>query len=590
MSLMNYLDDVVVQSFQKNGFEVNKRLVKLSDRPDLSQFQCNAAFEIAKSLKQNPRMIAEKISVELKENSVFEDVSVAGPGFINISLNDDFIADYIQKMAIDSNMGIEKDKHKKIMIDYGGANVAKPLHVGHLRSAIIGEGLKRLARELGHEVIGDVHLGDWGRQMGIIISELKRRKPELVYFDENYTGKYSEECPVSMQELDEIYPTASAAAKEDPERMEEAREATSILQNDNKLGHRGYYALWQTMVNESVKDLKKSYDRLAVNFELWRGESDCHKSIPEMMQYLKSKNLLRESDGAIIMDVEEPEDTSPIPPVILRTKSDSVGYQTTEMATIYERIKEFNPAEIWYVVDGRQDMHFKQVFRAVYKSGIASKDLKLRFIGFGTMNGKDGKPFKTRDGGVMKLSDLLELVQKSSRSKLDENEESQMSDEEKEKASYQIADATIKYADALSNRETDYVFDIDKFTETQGKTGPYILYSAVRINSLLNKALENGIEPGDIQKPTGKEERMLMLTISRLPDIVNLAFENKSLTEIADYLYDLSSAYNNFYNTNKIIVETDRDKQASWMQLSNVVGKINKKLLDIMAIEIPERM
>lgn len=590
MSLMNYLDDVVVQSFQKNGFEVNKRLVKLSDRPDLSQFQCNAAFEIAKSLKQNPRMIAEKISVELKENSVFEDVSVAGPGFINISLNDDFIADYIQKMAIDSNMGIEKDKHKKIMIDYGGANVAKPLHVGHLRSAIIGEGLKRLARELGHEVIGDVHLGDWGRQMGIIISELKRRKPELVYFDENYTGKYSEECPVSMQELDEIYPTASAAAKEDPERMEEAREATSILQNDNKLGHRGYYALWQTMVNESVKDLKKSYDRLAVNFELWRGESDCHKSIPEMMQYLKSKNLLRESDGAIIMDVEEPEDTSPIPPVILRTKSDSVGYQTTEMATIYERIKEFNPAEIWYVVDGRQDMHFKQVFRAVYKSGIASKDLKLRFIGFGTMNGKDGKPFKTRDGGVMKLSDLLELVQKSSRSKLDENEESQMSDEEKEKASYQIADATIKYADALSNRETDYVFDIDKFTETQGKTGPYILYSAVRINSLLNKALENGIEPGDIQKPTGKEERMLMLTISRLPDIVNLAFENKSLTEIADYLYDLNSAYNNFYNTNKIIVETDRDKQASWMQLSNVVGKINKKLLDIMAIEIPERM
>jgi len=590
MSLMKYLNEVVGQSFEKNGFEANKRLVKLSDRPDLSQFQCNAAFEMAKELKQNPRVIAEKIVTSLKDNPIFEDVSVAGPGFINISLSDTFLANYIQEMSIDPKMGIRAEKPKKIMIDYGGANVAKPLHVGHLRSAIIGEGLKRLARELGHDVIGDVHLGDWGRQMGIIISELKRRKPDLVYFDENYNGEYPEKCPVSMEELDEIYPTASAAAKEDPERMEEAREATSILQNEEKKGHRGYYALWQRMVDESVKDLKKSYDKLGVSFELWRGESDCHKSIPEMMKYLEDRKLLRNSDGAIVMDVDEPDDTSPVPPVILRTKSDSVGYQTTEMATIYERVKEFNPDEIWYVVDGRQEMHFKQVFRAAYKSGIAPEDLKLRSIGFGTMNGKDGKPFKTRDGGVMKLSDLLELVQKSSRDKLDENEDSKMSEEEKERASYQIADGTIKYADALSNRETDYVFDIDKFTETQGKTGPYILYSAVRINSLLKKSLEKGIEPGSIQKPTKKDERMLMLTISRLPDIVNMAFENKSLTEIADYLYELNSAYNNFYNSNKIIGEDNKEKQQSWIQLSNMVGKINKKLLNTMAIEEPERM
>ena len=471
----------------------------------------------------------------------------------------------------------------------GGANVAKPLHVGHLRSAIIGEGLKRLAKELGHDVIGDVHLGDWGRPLGIVISEIKRRNPGLVYFDENYTGEYPSESPVTMDDLNEIYPTASAAAKEDEERMREAREATAILQNEDRPGHRGYYALWQHIINESIKDLKQSYDKLGVNFELWRGESDCIKSIPEMMDIFAKKNLLRQSNGATVMDVDEPTDSSPVPPLILKTQSDSVGYQTTELATIYERVKEFEPDEIWYVVDGRQEMHFKQVFRGAYKSGIVPEDMKLRFIGFGTMNGKDGKPFKTRDGGVMKLSDLLELVQKSSEKRLEESGV-QFSEEEKKDSAYKIADATIKYADALSNRETDYIFDIDKFVETQGKTGPYILYSAVRINSLLKKALEQGIEPGKIQEPSKNEERMLMLTISRLPDIVDTAFENKSLTEIANYLYELNSAYNSFYNTTKVIGEQDKDKQKSWIQLSSMVGKINKKLLDTMAIEEPERM
>ena len=589
MSLMNYLNDLVKQSFSNNGYTIEKKAVKLSDRPDLSQFQCNEAFEIAKATRQNPRVVAEKIAAELRQNPVFKDVSVAGPGFINISLSDTFLANYIQEMSIDPKMGIRADKPKKILIDYGGANVAKPLHVGHLRSAIIGEGLKRLAKELGHDVIGDVHLGDWGRPLGIVISEIKRRNPELVYFDENYTGEYPSESPVTMDDLNEIYPTASAAAKEDEERMREAREATAILQNEDRPGHRGYYALWQHIINESIKDLKQSYDKLGVNFELWRGESDCIKSIPEMMDIFAKKNLLRQSNGATVMDVDEPTDSSPVPPLILKTQSDSVGYQTTELATIYERVKEFEPDEIWYVVDGRQEMHFKQVFRGAYKSGIVPEDMKLRFIGFGTMNGKDGKPFKTRDGGVMKLSDLLELVQKSSEKRLEESGV-QFSEEEKKDSAYKIADATIKYADALSNRETDYIFDIDKFVETQGKTGPYILYSAVRINSLLKKALEQGIEPGKIQEPSKNEERMLMLTISRLPDIVDMAFENKSLTEIANYLYELNSAYNSFYNTTKVIGEQDKDKQKSWIQLSSMVGKINKKLLDTMAIEEPERM
>lgn len=589
MSLMNYLNDLVKQSFLNNGYTIENKAIKLSDRPDLSQFQCNEAFEIAKATRQNPRVVAEKIAAELRQNAVFKDVSVAGPGFINISLSDTFLANYIQEMSIDPKMGIRADKPKKILIDYGGANVAKPLHVGHLRSAIIGESLKRLAKELGHEVIGDVHLGDWGRPLGIVISEIKRRNPELVYFDENYTGEYPSESPVSMDDLNEIYPTASAAAKEDEERMKEAREATAILQNEDRSGHRGYYALWQHIINESIKDLKQSYDKLGVNFELWRGESDCVKSIPEMMDIFTKKNLLRQSNGATVMDVDEPTDLSPVPPLILKTQSDSVGYQTTELATIYERVKEFEPDEIWYVVDGRQEMHFKQVFRGAYKSGIVPEDMKLRFIGFGTMNGKDGKPFKTRDGGVMKLSDLLELVQKSSEKRLEESGV-QFSEEEKKGIAYKIADATIKYADALSNRETDYIFDIDKFIETQGKTGPYILYSAVRINSLLKKALVQGIEPGKIQEPSKNEERMLLLTISRLPDIVDMAFENKSLTEIANYLYELNSAYNSFYNTTKVIGEQDKDKQKSWIQLSSMVGKINKKLLDTMAIEEPERM
>lgn len=591
MSIMNYLNEVVKKSFAESGYETNeKKIIKLSDRPDLSQFQCNEAFNIAKALKQNPRNISEKITQSLKQNSIFKDVSVAGPGFINITLSDTFIANYIQEMSIDPQIGIRAQNPKKILIDYGGANVAKPLHVGHLRSAIIGEGLKRLAKELGHEVIGDVHLGDWGRPLGVVISEIKRRNPDLIYFDPNYEGEYPKESPVTMDDLNEIYPTASAAVKESQERMIEARDATAILQDEKKVGHRGYYALWKHIVNESIKDLKKSYDNLGVNFELWRGESDCFKSIPEMMKLLDNKGLIRESDGATIMDVEEPDDSTAVPPLILRTQSGSVGYQTTELATIYERIKEFQLDEIWYVVDGRQEMHFKQVFRGAYKSGIVPQDVKLRFIGFGTMNGKDGKPFKTRDGGVMKLADLLQLVKESAKTKLEENGLQNIKDEEKDKTAYIISDATIKYADALSNRETDYIFDIDKFTESQGKTGAYILYSAVRINSLLRKAVDKGIEGGKINKPTKDEERMLMLTIARLPDIVDAAFDNKSLTEIANYLYELNSAYNTFYNSTRIIDEGDEVKRSSWIQLSSMVAKINKKLLDVMSIEEPERM
>lgn len=587
MSLIQELDKILKDAFNKCNIEVNGKLVKLSDRPDLSQFQCNTAFEKAKELRENPRKIAEQVIENLKQNNMFKEVSVAGPGFINLTLNDDFLAKYVDEEF--SNIELKKynKEKKKIIIDYGGPNVAKPLHVGHLRPAIIGEGLKRLAKELGNNVIGDVHLGDWGRQMGMIISEIKHRQPDLIYFDENYQGEYPNESPVTVDDLNEIYPTATAKAKEDEERMEEAREATSILQNDYKKGHRGYYELWKQLVKVSVEDLKKSYEKLDVHFDLWKGESDCHKSIPEMTNLLLEKGLLENSDGAQIVDVKEEGDTIEIPPVIIRTKSDSVGYQATELATIYERMKEYDPDEIWYVVDGRQDLHFKQVFRAAYKSGIVKKETLLYFAGFGTMNGKDGKPFKTRDGGVMKLSELLEITEEVALKKM---ENSEMPDIEKQKISKIIADAAIKFADAISNRTTDYIFDIDKFTDNTGKTGPYILYSAVRINSLLNKAKQNNLEEGKLIPPTTKDELNLMLEIVKLPDIILEAYNNKSLSEIVNYLYDLNSAYNNFYNNCKILIEKNKEKQEAWIKLSKIVGEINSKLLYIMAIQIPEKM
>jgi len=423
--------------------------------------------------------------------------------------------------------------------------------------------------------------------MGMIISEIKHRQPNLIYFDENYEGEYPHESPVTVDDLNEIYPTATAKAKEDEDRMEEAREATSILQNEYKKGHKGYYELWKQLVKVSVEDLKKSYEKLDVHFELWKGESDCHKSIPEMTDLLSKKGLLEDSEGAKIVDVKEEGDTIEIPPVIIRTKSDSVGYQATELATIYERMKEYDPDEIWYVVDGRQDLHFKQVFRAAYKSGIVKKETLLYFAGFGTMNGKDGKPFKTRDGGVMRLSELLELTEEVALKKMDNSE---IQGEEKQKIAEIIADAAIKYADAISNRTTDYVFDIDKFTDNTGKTGPYVLYSAVRINSLLNKAKQNDLKEGALISPTTNDELNLMLEIVKLPDIVLEAYYNKSLSEIVNYLYDLNSAYNNFYNNCRILVEKDTEKQASWLKLSKIVGDINSKLLYIMAIRVPEKM
>ena len=589
MTLLNYLNNTLKDVFQNNGYETEKVIVKVSDRPDLSHYQCNEAFNIARKLKENPKEIAEKIANILKENSIFEDVFVAGPGFINLVIKDSLLVKSIEDLY-NSNFDSKVENKKKIIIDYGGPNVAKPLHVGHLRSAIIGEGLKRLARELGHEVISDVHLGDFGRPSGLVISEIKSRQPDLVYFDENYNGDYPKNSPITIDELNEIYPIASTKAKENEELMQEARDITAKIQDESLKGHRGYHALWEKIVEESKNDLKKSYDRLQVSFDLWRGESTCFKSIPKLFILLESKNLIKSSEGATIMEVKEESDKKELPPLILKTQTGSYGYQTTDLATIYERREEFNPDEIWYVVDARQEMHFIQCFRAARKANIVNSDTKLEFIGFGTMNGKDGKPFKTRDGGVMRLSDLLDIVQDFSLNKLKESKNIDFNEKDLSDISYKIANATIKYADALSHRLTDYIFDINKFTDTQGKTGPYILYSTVRIKSLLEKAKENHINEDKIINPLSSEERKLMFSITRLNDILNSSYENKSLTEIVNYLYDLNSLYNSFYNSNKIIGEDNKEQRSSWIRLSKIVYLINIKLLNILSIEEVEKM
>lgn len=587
MSILVELSEKIRNAFLECGYEVDGKLVTLSDRPDLSQFQSNTAFIVAKKNGINPVKLSEEVIKKLENDTDLSKVFVAGPGFINVVLDNNFLSSYIERNFSKIDLTKYNCDKKRIIIDYGGPNVAKPLHVGHLRPAIIGEGLKRLSRELGNEIIGDVHLGDWGRQMGLVISEIKLRQPNLIYFDDQYSGEYPDCCPVTVEELNELYPTANCAAKNDEARMEEARNATFILQNKDHKNHRGYYELWKQLVKTSVSDLKKTYEKLDIHFDLWRGESDCNNSIPKLLEILSEKNMIETSDGATVVYVNEEGDKVDYPPVILKTKNNTVGYQTTDLATIYERLEEFDPDEIWYVVDARQKLHFDQIFRVAYRSGMVDESKKLVFIGFGTMNGTDGKPFKTRDGGVMRLSELLDITENKAFEKITNIS---IEKSEKQEIACLVADASLKYADAISNRLTDYVFDIDKFTDNNGKTGPYILYSQVRIQSLLEKANVQGIKEGNLLAPSSKEELNVMLEIIKLPDVIISAYNNKSLLEIADFLFYLNSSFNNLYNNCRILDEKNIERRASLLKLIRIVGDINKKLLYIMSIRIPKRM
>lgn len=569
------LEEKIKLSLDKCGYSVDSVVVNESNRPDLGEYQYNGVMGLAKTYHKNPIEIANELVEVLKNDEYFKDVNVAGPGFINMTISDKLLIDFTNL----KDYQYEKN-NKLIFLDYGGANVAKSLHVGHLRSANIGEALNRLCKFMGYNTISDTHLGDWGRPLGLVILELSKRHPDWVYFDEEYTGEYPD-VEITNQDLEEIYPYASAKAKEDEEYLKEAQIMTTKLQNNA----RGIYALWQKIMEVSKTDIKKIYDRLNANFDLYKGESDAESFVPEMLKYLDSLNIVIDSEGAKVIDVKEDTDKLEVPPMLLLKSDGGILYSTTELATIYDRMKNDNPDEIWYIVDKRQDLHFTQVFRAAKKSRIVKEDTNLVFAGFGTMNGSDGKPFKTRDGGVMRLNDLLQMVKEESLKRLNDS-----ITENREEIAEKIAMSSVKYADLLPNRSSDYIFDIEKFCDLEGKTGPFILYSTIRMKSLLNKAKENNIEFDKISVIANEFDRDVILNLNNLDVILEKSFNTKSLNEITEYLYKLTSSYNRFYTENIILKEEDILKKESWLYLTEIVYKVNMLLLDILAIEVPEKM
>ena len=574
-----YLQEEKIKEIINNlGFKVDNVILVKSSKPELGQYQYNGVMEIAKTNKLNPIEVANKITEIMKQDSSFININIAGPGFINISFSDQSLIEYMNTINKDININKPKTINKKIIIDYGGANTAKLLHVGHLRSAIIGEALKRLTKELGCTTYGDVHLGDWGRPLGLIILEIKNRYPDLKYFDENYSGEYPD-FPITNKDLEELYPIASAKGKEDPTYMEEARLINVKIQEKQK----GYYDIWKRIVEISSKEIKKIYDRLNVSFEFWYGESDSDKYIDELLNLLNDRNITEKSDGAIIISVSKDTDNAPMPPLILIKSNGAVSYETTDLASLYGHMKETSPDELWYITDQRQYLHFEQVIRAAYKSKIVNQDKKLEFIGFGTMNGKDGKPFKTRDGGTMSLISLIEMVKEETLKNIGEN----ILEEEKDEIAEKIAIAALKYADFLPNRSSDYIFDPVKFTDLNGKTGVYILYTIIRVKSLLDKA--SNIDYNNLTY-ISDIDRNIILNILEVPKVLEASYNSKSLNLITDLIYEISNAYNNLYSNNRIITEEDDIIKESRLVLTNIVYETLLKLINILGIEIPNKI
>jgi arginyl-tRNA synthetase len=580
MSTFKKLEKTINEIVKGKGYDCDV-ILSLSNRPDLGEFQINDAMKLAKIYHKNPIEIANDIKKELDKCDLFTNVNIAGAGFINISLSDKALVEFLNDIKDDVDKNIDKMNPKTIFLDYGGANVAKALHVGHLRPANIGEGLKRLAKTVGHKTISDVHLGDSGLQAGIVMLEIKNRFPDLPCFKDDYNGE-DFDLPIVKEDLKEIYPTGSQKAHEDETVMEEARRITFELQRDNKC----YNVLWNKITELSVTDIKETYNLLNCEFDLYEGERDSFKYIPDMLKDLEEKKLLVKSEGATVIDIKEETDTKEMPPVILVKSDGAYLYATTDLATIKERMERFNPDEIWYVTDLRQSLHFEQVFRAAKKAGYVP-NTELKHFGNGTLNGPDGKPFKTRAGGVMSLEELIKMIYDSCYSRINDDI---VESSKKEDTAMKIAIAALKYADYLPYRETDYIFDINKFTDLDGKTGPYLLYSTIRIRSLLNKATKEGIEYHNFNKINNSSDRDVLLTLLQLPIMINRAYESKSLNDIAEYIYKLTSSYNKFYSENKIILEENKDLRESWLVLSNVVYNTNMMLLNIMGIDVPEKM
>ena len=592
---LNLISKEMASAFEAAGYDSALGRVTVSNRPDLCEYQCNGAMAGAKRYRKAPFMIADDVAKILKEkndgagSAVFSKVEVVKPGFLNLDVSESFLQSYLQQMAGDGRLGMPlPEKPEKIIIDYGGPNVAKPLHVGHLRSAVIGEAVKRIARFHGEDVIGDIHLGDWGLQMGLVITELKKRMPDLPYFDPDFKGEYPEEAPFTVSELEEIYPFASARSKQDPEYYAEAMDTTRRLQE----GERGFYALWQKIVAVSVADMKRNYENLNVTFDLWNGEASVHPVIPGMVADLKAGGYAYESQGALVIDVSKETDSKEIPPCIVLKSDGASLYTTTDLATIKERVEKYHPDRIIYITDKRQELHFTQVFRAAQKSGLVEPETELVHIGFGTMNGKDGKPFKTREGGVMRLETLIADIDAEMLSKISTNPE--IPAEEAAETSRQVALAALKYGDLSNQASKDYIFDIEKFTSFEGDTGPYILYTIVRMRSILQRymAEEGASDPTDLAlgTPASAVEKKLMMDLAGFNAMMEGAYTDIAPHRVCAYIYQVSNDFNSFYHATRILTEQDKAQKESWIALLHLTERVLSTCIDVLGFSAPERM
>lgn len=584
------LDDLTARfsaAFESIGADPALGAVAPSNRPELGQFQCNGAMAASKALRRNPREVAQQVLDAVADDAFFADLSLAGPGFINIALRDEVLANRLRRAAGDPRLGVPQDPApRRVIVDYGGPNVAKPMHVGHLRSTIIGDSIKRLFRFLGHHAEGDIHLGDWGTQMGMLIIELEQRQPDLPYFDPSNQGPFPAEAPVSIADLQEMYPAISGRCKEDEALRAAAQQATVELQQ----GRPGYRALWQHFVDLSIQELKEDFGRLGVEFEHWFGESAYEARLAPMVAEIEAAGHAVRDQGALIIPVEQEGDREPIAPLMLLKSDGGANYATTDLATIEQRVKELRAELVLYVVDKRQGLHFKQVFRAAAITGIAGA-AQLEHLPFGTMNGKDGKPFKTREGGVMRLADLIALMTSEARKRMLEAEIAQdYDDAEREAIAHKVGMAALKFADLMNMRTTDYVFDIERFTKFEGKTGAYLLYAAVRAKSILRKAAERGFEPGTIQAPSADSERALALALLAAPEAIRRCAAERMPHHLCQFVYDLATAFSRFLAECHILTEEDAARRGGWLALAAYFEQMMAAMLDLLGIEVPERM
>ena len=586
--ILDLITSEIRHAFASCQYDEAYAKVVLSNRPDLCEYQCNGAMAAAKVYKKKPIEIATAVVEKLSSSAMFSEVNAVMPGFINLRLDEQFVADYMNEMLKEEKLGLEEPGHgETIIVDYGGANVAKPLHVGHLRSAVIGECIRRLGNYLGYHMVGDVHLGDWGLQMGLIIEELRDRKPELVYFDESYAGEYPSEPPFTIGELEEIYPAASAKSKEDEAFRERAQSATFRLQN----GYAPFTAIWKHIMAVSLADLKKNYGNLDVHFDLWKGESDAQPYIPGLIKDLEDRGIAHESQGALVVDIARPEDSKELPPCIIRKSDGAALYATSDLGTILEREKDFAPVKYIYITDKRQELHFVQVFRVAKLAGYVKEETPMVHIGFGTMNGKDGKPFKTRDGGVMRLEHLIADIDDAVFARIMENRT--VSEEEAGRTAKIVGLAALKYGDLSNQAAKDYVFDLDRFTSFEGNTGPYILYTIVRIKSILAKYETMEKKPAGESKvlpAASGAEKALMLELARFNEVLENAFQETAPHKICQYIYGLSDAFNSFYHDTKILTQEDIVRQAGWIRLITLVKEVLTACIQVLGFEAPERM